>query len=149
MREGGAWRCGSTSLPHTSSHSSTGQLAVPLANAQGKAGSLSLMCSSQAALRATPGVHTVSNPIRALLKQVVCWVFLGFFSGVTEFRLNGFAVIRQLEKLFALCSLQPEVQQETSTEVLVNPTAAVTFPCEEGTVAGGISEKCKNTGTVH
>lgn len=32
--------------PHTSSPSSTGQLAVPLANTQGKARSLSLMCSS-------------------------------------------------------------------------------------------------------
>lgn len=80
------------------------------------------------ALRATPGVHTLSNPIKALLKQ-------GFFSGVTEVTLNGFAVIRQLEKLFALCDLLPEMQQETSTEVLVNSTAAVILPCEEGTVA--------------
>lgn len=62
-------------------------------------------------------MFTLSNPIRALLKQF-------FFSGVTEVTLNGFAVIRQLEKLFALCDLL----QETSTKVLVNPTAAVTFP---------------------
>lgn len=104
MREVSAWRCGSISPCQASSPSSTGQLAVPLANTEGKAGSLSLTRSSWAALTAIPGVHTVSNPIRALLKQVV-W---GFFAGVTEFTLNGFAVIRQLEKLFALCGLLPE-----------------------------------------
>lgn len=59
-----------------SSPSFTGQLAVPLTNTEGKAGSLSLTCSSWAALRAIPGVHTVSNPIRALLKQVVWFFFL-------------------------------------------------------------------------
>lgn len=76
MREVSAWRCGSISPCQASSPSSTGQLAVPLANTEGKAGSLSLTCSSWAALRAIPGVHTVSNPIRALLKQVVWFLFL-------------------------------------------------------------------------